>query len=69
MKVTCCTFHPESNLLVVGYSTSVFGLWEMPGSSNMHALGFPEEKITSVAIITSGERLAFGASKLGQLLA
>ena len=64
-KVTCCTFHPSSNLLVVGYSTGVFGLWEMPEFSNIHTLSISQEKITSVAINASGEWLAFGASKLG----
>ncbi|KAI0755055.1 WD40 repeat-like protein [Daedaleopsis nitida] len=67
-KVVCTTFHRASNLLVVGFSTGVFGLWEMPGFSNVHTLSISQEKISSVAINPSGEWLAFGAKKLGQLL-
>lgn len=67
-KVVCITFHPSSNLLVVGFSTGVFGLWEMPAFSNIHTLSISQEKISSVAISASGEWLAFGAKKLGQLL-
>lgn len=66
--MVCTTFHPSSNLLVVGFSTGVFGLWEMPAFSNIHTLSISQEKISSVAINPSGEWLAFGARKLGQLL-
>ncbi|THH11416.1 hypothetical protein EW145_g645 [Phellinidium pouzarii] len=67
-KVVCTTFHAPSNMLVVGFSTGVFGLWEMPEFSNIHTLSISQEKISSVAINASGEWLAFGATKLGQLL-
>ncbi|KAK1229844.1 U3 snoRNP protein [Marasmius sp. AFHP31] len=67
-SVVCTTFHAPSNLLVVGFSTGVFGLWEMPAFSNVHTLSISQEKISSVAISHSGEWLAFGAKKLGQLL-
>ncbi|KAG5456977.1 MAG: putative WD repeat protein [Olpidium bornovanus] len=62
-KVTCCVFHRESNLLVAGFDSGVFGLWEMPSFTNIHTL-----RIESVAINKTGEWLAFGSSKLGQLL-
>ncbi|OCH89636.1 WD40 repeat-like protein [Obba rivulosa] len=67
-RVVCSTFHRASSLLVVGFSTGVFGLWEMPGFTNIHTLSISQEKISSVAISASGEWLAFGAKKLGQLL-
>ncbi|TFK49171.1 WD40 repeat-like protein [Heliocybe sulcata] len=67
-KVVCSTFHPTSSLLVVGFSTGVFGLWELPDFTNIHTLSISNEKISSVAINPSGEWLAFGAKKLGQLL-
>ncbi|XP_006463359.1 hypothetical protein AGABI2DRAFT_186957 [Agaricus bisporus var. bisporus H97] len=67
-RVVCTTFHRPSNLLVVGFSTGIFGLWEMPAFTNVHTLSISQEKITSVAINASGEWLAFGAKKLGQLL-
>lgn len=67
-KVVCTTFHPGSSMLVVGFSTGVFGLWELPSFTNVHTLSISQEKISSVAINQSGEWLVFGASKLGQLL-
>ena len=67
-KVVCTAFHSPSNLLVVGFSTGIFGLWEMPAFTNLHTVSISQEKISSVAINTSGEWLAFGAKKLGQLL-
>lgn len=67
-KVVCTTFHPRSSLLVVGFSTGVFGLWEMPSFTNIHTLSISQEKISSVAINQTGEWLVFGATKLGQLL-
>ncbi|TFK22112.1 WD40 repeat-like protein [Coprinopsis marcescibilis] len=67
-KVVCTTFHAPSNLLVVGFSTGIFGLWELPAFTNIHSLSISQEKISSVAINASGEWLAFGARKLGQLL-
>ena len=67
-RVVSSTFHRGSNLLVVGFSTGVFGLWEMPGFSNIHTLSISQEKISSISISASGEWLAFGARKLGQLL-
>lgn len=67
-KVACATFHPQTSLLIVGFSTGVFGLWEMPDFTPVHTLSISNEKISSVAVSASGEWLAFGASKLGQLL-
>lgn len=67
-KVVCSAFHRASNLLIIGFSNGVFGLWEMPAFSNVHTLSISQEKISSVAINPSGEWLAFGARKLGQLL-
>jgi periodic tryptophan protein 2 len=67
-KVVCSAFHAGANLLVVGFSSGVFGLWEMPAFTNVHTLSVSQEKISSVAISRSGEWLALGARKLGQLL-
>lgn len=67
-KVTSATFHAASNLVVVGFSNGVFGLWDVSTFTNVHTLSISQEKITSVAINRSGEWLAFGCAKLGQLL-
>ena len=41
---------------------------ELPDFSNIHTLSISQQKITSVSINSTGEWLAFGCSKLGQLL-
>jgi periodic tryptophan protein 2 len=66
--VRCAAFHPESNLLVAGFSDGIFGLYEMPDFNNIHKLSISQNDIDFVTINKTGEWLAFGASKLGQLL-
>ncbi|KXJ92855.1 periodic tryptophan protein 2 [Microdochium bolleyi] len=66
--VRCASYHPESNLLVAGFSNGVFGLYEMPDFNQVHTLSISQNEIDYVTINKSGEWLAFGASKLGQLL-
>ncbi|CAG8436665.1 6377_t:CDS:10 [Ambispora gerdemannii] len=67
-KVVCSFYHLESKLLVVGFSSGIFGIWEMPEFNNIHTLSISQKKINSVTINSTGEWLAFGSSKLGQLL-
>ncbi|KAJ3045421.1 hypothetical protein HDV00_010291 [Rhizophlyctis rosea] len=67
-KVTCASFHAPSNLLVVGFNSGIFGIWELPDFNNIHTLSISQKKITSVAINATGEWLAFGSSAFGQLL-
>jgi periodic tryptophan protein 2 len=64
----CAAFHPESNLLVAGFSNGIFGLYAMPDFNQIHTLSISQNEIDFVTINKSGEWLAFGASKLGQLL-
>ncbi|KJZ80507.1 Periodic tryptophan protein 2-like protein [Hirsutella minnesotensis 3608] len=66
--VKCAAFHPETNLLVAGFSNGIFGLYELPDLNNIHKLSISQNDIDFVTINKSGEWLAFGASKLGQLL-
>lgn len=66
--VKCADFHPESNLLVAGFSNGLFGLYEMPDFNQIHTLNISQNEIDFVSINKSGEWLAFGASNLGQLL-
>ncbi|KAI9316685.1 WD40 repeat-like protein [Dichotomocladium elegans] len=67
-KVRSCQFFSASNLLVVGFSTGLFGLYELPSFTNIHTLSITQHKIDTVAINRTGEWLAFGSSTLGQLL-
>ena len=67
-KVKCAAYHAESNLLVAGFSNGLFGLYELPDFNIIHTLSISQNDIDFVTINKSGEWLAFGASKLGQLL-
>ncbi|KAF2800430.1 WD40 repeat-like protein [Melanomma pulvis-pyrius CBS 109.77] len=66
--VTCAGFHPESKLLVTGFSNGIFTIHELPDFSQIQNLNISQNDIDFVSINKTGEWLAFGASKLGQLL-
>ncbi|KAF1833960.1 periodic tryptophan protein 2 [Decorospora gaudefroyi] len=66
--VTCAGFHPESKLLVTGFSHGIFFIHELPAFAQVQNLSISQNDIDYVAINKTGEWLAFGASKLGQLL-
>ncbi|KAJ3236838.1 hypothetical protein HDU81_010303 [Chytriomyces hyalinus] len=67
-KVVSCDFHAQSNLLVVGFTSGVFGIWELPDFINIHTLSISQKKVDAVTISPSGDWLVFGSSRLGQLL-
>ncbi|MCJ1261214.1 hypothetical protein MMC22_001078 [Lobaria immixta] len=67
-KAKCATYHAASNLFVVGFSNGLFGLYELPAFNMIHTLSISQTGIDFVSVNKSGEWLAFGASKLGQLL-
>ncbi|KAK2763079.1 hypothetical protein FQN54_009712 [Arachnomyces sp. PD_36] len=67
-KVTCASYHAVTNLLVVGFSNGLFGLYEMPDFNTIHLLSVSQSNIDFVTVNNSGEWLAFGSSKMGQLL-
>ncbi|KAH7135215.1 WD40-repeat-containing domain protein [Dendryphion nanum] len=66
--VTCAGFHAASGLLVTGFSSGVFFIHEMPDFNEIQSLSISQNNIDYVTINKTGEWLAFGASKLGQLL-
>ena len=37
-SITCSAFHKERNLLVLGFSNGIFGLYEMPEFNQIHSL-------------------------------
>lgn len=67
-KVKCAIFHPQSNLLIVGFSNGEFRLYELPHFALIQQLSMGQNAVNTVSINNSGEWLAFGSSKLGQLL-
>ncbi|KAL1809690.1 hypothetical protein ACET3Z_026680 [Daucus carota] len=67
-KLTACDFHSGLDLVVVGFSSGVFGLYKMPEFTCIHLLSISREKITTATFNDLGNWLTFGCAKLGQLL-
>ncbi|KAL6334269.1 hypothetical protein AAG906_014668 [Vitis piasezkii] len=59
---------PGLDLVVVGFSNGVFGLYQMPDFVCIHLLSISREKITTAVFNDLGNWLTFGCAKLGQLL-
>jgi periodic tryptophan protein 2 len=67
-NLTCAAFHSQSNLLVAGFSNGLFTIHELPDFTEIQTLSISQSNIDFVTINSTGEWLAFGSSKLGQLL-
>lgn len=67
-KLTACGYHQGLDLVVVGFSNGVFGLYQMPDFFCIHLLSISREKITTAVFNELGNWLTFGCAKLGQLL-
>ncbi|KAL7469362.1 hypothetical protein ACHAXS_009624 [Conticribra weissflogii] len=66
--VVSTAYSSEHSLLVVGFSTGLFGLYELPSVSNIHTLSLSHSTIGTVCINPSADWLAFGCPKTQQLL-
>jgi periodic tryptophan protein 2 len=67
-KVASVQFHPRTGVLTVGFVSGVFGLYELPSFIAIHTLSFSDHRITTAAVNASGDWLALGSSRMGQLL-
>ncbi|KTW29763.1 hypothetical protein T552_00970 [Pneumocystis carinii B80] len=67
-KMTCIAFHHKSNLLVAGFTSGIFGLYELPEFNMIHTLSISQNAIDFISINKTGEWIAFCGRKLGQLL-
>lgn len=67
-RVKCVTFHAKSNMLIVGFNNGEFRLYELPGFTLLQQLSMGQNAVNAVSVNNTGEWLAFGSSKLGQLL-
>lgn len=67
-KVKCAAFHEASSMLVVGFKSGEFRLYELPGFTLVQQLSMGQNDVSTIEINRSGEWLAFGSRKLGQLL-
>jgi periodic tryptophan protein 2 len=53
-KVNCAAFHAPSNLLVVGFSNGLFGLYDLPEFNMIHLLRYVRFGIESYLTIANG---------------
>lgn len=67
-RLTTCDYHPELDMVVVGFSNGVFGLYQMPEFICIHSISISRAKITVAVFNKLGNWLTFGCAKLGQLL-
>ncbi|KAF2073704.1 hypothetical protein CYY_004992 [Polysphondylium violaceum] len=67
-KVKTAVYHLKSKLLVIGFASGQFCLFEMPEYQELYKLNISSHSISTAAINNSGEWLAFGCKDLGQLL-
>ncbi|GLC52693.1 hypothetical protein PLESTB_000658000 [Pleodorina starrii] len=74
-RITAYDVHPPSGILAVGFSSGVFELHQLthgsvPGSqlTCLHTLSASRERLTSLAFNHTGDWLAVGCARLGQLL-
>ncbi|KAK8793424.1 hypothetical protein WA158_004783 [Blastocystis sp. Blastoise] len=66
--IETCDFNHETKMLICGFSNGSFGIYTMPGCSMIHTLTISKKQLSTCAINSTGEWIAFGSSKLGQLL-
>ncbi|KAJ7529209.1 hypothetical protein O6H91_15G037800 [Diphasiastrum complanatum] len=67
-KLTACDYHKSLSIVVAGFSTGIFGLYQMPDFSCIHLLSISRTSITTTTFNDFGNWLVFGCAKLGQLL-
>uniref|UniRef100_A0A3P9I1R8 PWP2 small subunit processome component n=1 Tax=Oryzias latipes TaxID=8090 RepID=A0A3P9I1R8_ORYLA len=67
-NLTAAAFHKQTHILVTGFASGVFHLHELPDFNLVHSLSISQQRIASVAVNASGDWIAFGCSRMGQLL-
>ncbi|KAK5089805.1 U3 snoRNP protein [Exophiala xenobiotica] len=67
-KLKCASFHPTSGLLTVCFANGLFSLYELPSFSAIHTLSMAASPISTISMNKTGEWLALGSAKTGQLL-
>jgi len=68
-SLVACTYNETTKLLALGFSSGIFGIYEMPSVANIHTLSVGSNQIINTCILNStGEWLALGCPKSQQLL-
>lgn len=66
--LTAAAYHKQTKILVAGFSTGAFFIYEMPEVNLIHSLTISQEKISAISINLSGDWIALACGGLGQLL-
>mmetsp|Transcript_9075 Transcript_9075/g.18345 ORF Transcript_9075/g.18345 Transcript_9075/m.18345 type:complete len:850 (+) Transcript_9075:214-2763(+) len=67
-RVTCASASCGGAVLAIGFTTGVFGIYNMPGCENVHSLSVGNRVLTSLQLNGTGEWVAVGVGGTGQLL-
>lgn len=67
-KLTTCDYHPGLGIIVVGFSTGIFGIYQLPDFTCYHLLSISTKKISTAVFNAAGNWIALGCASLGQLL-
>ncbi|XP_037552519.1 PWP2 small subunit processome component [Nematolebias whitei] len=67
-NLTAAAFHKQTHILVTAFASGIFHLHELPEFNLIHSLSISDQRISSVAFNGSGDWIAFGCSRMGQLL-
>ena len=68
-KVITSTYCSQAQLLAIGFSSGIFGIYELPSVSNIHTLSVGSNQLIKTCMLnTTGEWLALGCPASQQLL-
>ncbi|PHT47229.1 hypothetical protein CQW23_11437 [Capsicum baccatum] len=67
-KTTACDYHRGLDMVVVGFSNGVFGLYQMPDFVCIQSMSKSSRKITTAVFNDLGNWVTIGCARLGQLL-
>lgn len=67
-NLTAAAYHKPTHILVTGFASGIFHLHELPEFNLIHSLSISDQRIASVAMNRSGDWIALGCSRMGQLL-
>lgn len=60
--ITACEYNPSARLLVVGYNTGHYSLYEMPEANLIYNLDSDSGSIDTISVNKSGDWIAFGSN-------
>eukprot|EP00537_Pseudo-nitzschia_pungens_P009928 CAMPEP_0172384884 /NCGR_PEP_ID=MMETSP1061-20121228/2579_1 /TAXON_ID=37318 /ORGANISM="Pseudo-nitzschia pungens, Strain cf. pungens" /LENGTH=931 /DNA_ID=CAMNT_0013113665 /DNA_START=146 /DNA_END=2941 /DNA_ORIENTATION=+ len=68
-SLVACGYNQQTKLLAVGFSSGIFGIYEMPTVANIHTLSVGSNQVINSCVLNkTGEWLALGCPKSQQLL-